>query len=535
VTAQENMTGQAIGEEVHFSGLRMRCYTPRPRGVDQLLREAVARNAAGDAIVDQGVRLTYQEFDKIVDQIASNMVACGIKPGDRVAVAMRNRSEFVTVLMATIRIKAIFVPINVREQRPGFTYILNHSGAKALVYDQEAKDRLPQEDETPELLHRFSISETSETARPFEDLTAQTGSAPEFSRPNEEDTAVILYTSGTTGKPKGVILTHLNICHSVMHFENYMDLTKADRSLLAVPASHVTGLIANILTMIRCSGCNLILPQFSTDAFLNLAAAECMTHALMVPTMYNLCLLRADFNAYDLSNWRIGGFGGAPMPEVVIGALAEQLPDLILMNAYGSTETTSPATIMPMGRISESPDSVGKTVPCGDITIVDEDGCDVAPGEAGEIWIAGPMVSPGYWQDKEVTSASFFDGYWKSGDIGSVDNCGYVRLHDRKKDMIIRGGYNVYSVEVENTLNKHLAVIECAAVASPDPVLGEKIHVFVHALSATVSIKELQYFCAEYMADYKVPDFITFIDDPLPRNANGKILNNVLRGWASVE
>jgi long-chain acyl-CoA synthetase len=297
----------------------------------------------------------------------------------------------------------------------------------------------------------------------------------------------------------------------------------------------VTGLIANILTMIRCSGCNIILRQFSADIFLELAAVECMTHTLIVPAMYNLCLLRADFNANDFSNWRIGGFGGAPMPEATIDALAEQLPELILMNAYGSTETTSPATIMPMGRTSENPDSVGKTVPCGDIRIVGEDGCDAAPGEAGEIWIAGPMVSPGYRQDKEVTSASFFDGYWKSGDVGSMDENRYVWLHDRKKDMIIRGGYNVYSAEVENTLNKHSAVIECAAVASPDPVLGEKVHVFVHTSSAKVSIKELQFFCAEYLADYKVPDLITFIDDPLPRNANGKILKNVLRGWASGE
>ncbi len=533
MTAEERKAGPAIGEEVHFSGRRMRCYTDRPRGIDQMLREAVARNGAGDAIVDRGVRLTYREFDELVDRIASNMTAYGIAPGDRVAIAMRNRREFVALLMATIRIGAIVVPINVREQRPGFTHILNHSGAKALVYDPEAKDRLPDEGDTPELLHRFSIGDNSEAARPFEDLIRETGSVPEVRRPNEEDTAVILYTSGTTGKPKGVILTHLNICHSAMHFESCMALTEADRSLLAVPASHVTGLIANLLTMIRCAGCSLILPQFSAETFLELAAAERMTHTLIVPAMYNLCLLRADFDAYDLSHWRIGSFGGAPMPEATISALAERLPDLILMNAYGATETASPATIMPLGETRQHPDSVGKAVPCGDIRVVDEDGRDVAPGEMGEFWIAGPMVSPGYWKDKEVTAASISDGYWKSGDIGSMDENGYVHLRDRKKDIIIRGGYNVYSAEVENTLNKHPAVIECAAVARPDPVLGEKVYVFVHARPETVSIEDLQLFCAERLADYKVPDFIDFVDRPLPRNANGKILKNVLRDRVS--
>jgi len=518
-----------IGEEVHFTDRHMRCFSERPRSVDQLLREAVARNGGGDAVVAGDVRLSYRDLDATVNRIASNLSALGIAPGDRVALVLGNSAEFIQVLMAAIRIGAIAVPVNVREQTPEFAYILNHCSARLLVHDAAVAGRLPKSQDLPDLVHRYSVGHVTDGARSFDDLLADPGPPPPVCETGEEDIAVILYTSGTTGRPKGAMLTHFNICHSVMHFEMCMALTREERSVLAVPASHVTGLVANILTMIRVAGCNLVLPQFDAEAFLELAVRERMTHTLIVPAMYNLCLLRADFEKFDLGCWRIGGYGGAPMPEATIAALAEKLPDLVLVNAYGATEVTSPATLMPMGETALRPDSVGKTVPCGEIAIMDEDGCKVAPGEAGEIWIAGPMTVPGYWNNQETTAASFENGFWKSGDIGSMDEDGYVRLHDRKKDMIIRGGYNIYSAELEDTLSHHQDVIECAAIAHPDPVLGEKIHVFVCVRTPDLSADALRQFCAQHLADYKVPDFVTFLETPLPRNANGKILKNDLR------
>lgn len=521
--------GPEIREETHFDGRILKCYPDRPPGLDHMLRDAGRRNAHGDAVIDGESRLSYRELNDLVDRVGSNLAASGVSAGDRVALATGNRAEFISVLMAVIRIGAIAVPINCREQTPGFTHILNHSGAKAIVFDTMAGDRLPGRKETPGLLHRFAIGELSTGDRAFDDLLAIGAPLPEQYLPNEEDVAVILYTSGTTGRPKGVMLTHFNICHSVMHFETCMVLDQSDRSLLAVPASHVTGLIANILTMIRVAGCTLVLPHFTANDFLELAAGERMTHSVLVPAMYNLCQLRADFLDHDLSAWRIGGYGGAPMPEATIAALAQKLPDLILMNAYGATETASPATIMPMGGTRQRADSVGKTVPCGTIRIVDGAGNDVAPGEAGEIWIAGPMVTPGYWRDEAITQASLDQGYWKSGDVGTRDRDGFVRLLDRKKDMIIRGGYNIYSAEVENCLNHHTDVVECAAVARTDPVLGEKVHVFVHAPSGDLTADAIRLFCAERLADYKIPDFVTFLKDALPRNANGKIMKADLR------
>jgi len=527
-----------IREEVHFGNRRVRCFAERPHSLDQMLRDAVTRNGEGEALICGDTRLTYAELDAEVDRIAGNLHRAGLDKGDRIALVLANCAEFLTALMAASRLGAIVVPVNVREQTPELTYILNHCGARMLVHGADVTDRLPAAADLPALERRFSVGGDAPGADPFETLVETRVAAAPPCDFNEEDIAVILYTSGTTGRPKGAMLTHFNIVHSVMHYEFGMALTKADRSVLAVPASHVTGLVANLLTMIRVAGCSLVMPQFEAEAFLRFAARERMTYSILVPAMYTLCLLRADFGDYDLSAWRIGGFGGAPMPEATIAALNDALPGLILMNAYGSTEVTSPATISPPEGTGDRPDSVGKPVLCGDIRIVDDHGDPVAPGTDGEVLIGGPMVVPGYWQDPERTTAGFVDGAWKSGDIGAIDADRFLSLHDRKKDMIIRGGYNIYSAELENTLVHHPGVIECAAVARPDPVLGEKTHVFVRAADPAPTADDLRAFCANRLADYKVPDFITFLDAPLPRNANGKVLKAALRdlsGKAAVQ
>jgi acyl-CoA synthetase (AMP-forming)/AMP-acid ligase II len=339
----------------------------------------------------------------------------------------------------------------------------------------------------------------------------------------------VLYTSGTTGRPKGAMLTHLNIVHSVLHFCGCMRLDDRDRSVLAVPASHVTGLVAILLTMVGCGGCSLILRDFRGQDFLALAARECMSHTLIVPAMYSLLMRHRDLEAHDLSAWRVGAFGGAPMPEATLRLLAHELPGLTLVNAYGATETTSPTTIMPLGLQPDHVDSVGVVVPCGDVRVMDEHGREVPRGREGELWIAGPMVVPGYWADAEATAREFCGGYWKSGDIGVVDTEGFVRLLDRKKDLVNRGGYKVYSAEVESVLSLHPDVLEAAIVARPDPVLGEKIEAVVLTRGGEVSADDLRAHCARQLADYKVPDFVTFRDTPLPRNANGKVLKGLLR------
>jgi len=220
------------------------------------------------------------------------------------------------------------------------------------------------------------------------------------------------------------------------------------------------------------------------------------------------------------------------MPESAIAGLSQKLPHLLLSNAYGATETTSPTTMMPLGENAAHPDSVGQVVPCGEVRVVDGDGKDVPPGAPGEIWIRGPMVVKGYWGKPEANAAGFTDGFWHSGDIGSLDAEGFVRIFDRLKDMINRGGYKIFSAEVENALAYHPGVAECAVVGRPDPVLGERVCAFVLPKGEGVSVEEIRRFCAERMADYKVPELVTLVTDPLPRNANGKVQKALLRELA---
>jgi len=384
------------------------------------------------------------------------------------------------------------------------------------VHDAALAPRLPAADALPGLRARFVELPRGEAT--FAPAT-----------PAEDDTAIVLYTSGTTGRPKGAMLAHLNIVHSALHFRHCMALRSGERSLLAVPASHVTGLVAVIVTMWEVGGATVMMPEFRADEFLALAARERITHSLMVPAMYNLCLLCADLGRHELGAWRIGGYGGAPMPEATIAALARLLPRLALVNAYGATETTSPATLLPAGLAATRPDSVGLALPCADVIAVDADGREVPRGEPGELWIRGPMVVPGYWRDADATRAAFTGGFWRSGDVGSVDAHGFVRVFDRLKDMINRGGYKIFSVEVENVLGAHPGVLESAIVGRPCLVLGERVHAFVARRAPTLDAGALRAFCAQRLADYKVPETFTLLDEPLPRNANGKLLKRTLR------
>ena len=514
--------------ETHF-GRAMRCFADRPRNLNAMFADTVVRHRDREALVDGAQRLDYAKLDRIADRLAGHFHRLGLARGDRIALYLGNEREFVHALLATLRLGAIAVPVNVREQRPELTFILNQCGAKAIAFDAALADRLPAPGDAPSLSVRLSVGGAAPGAIAFDELLETHSPEAPRADPAEEEPAVILYTSGTTGRPKGAVLTHFNVIHSVLHYRTCMLLTSADRSVLAVPASHVTGLVAITLAMFAVGGCVIVLREFKARAFLELAARERMTHTLVVPAIYNLCLREPDFGRFDLSAWRVGGFGGAPMPEGTIRTLAERLPGLTLMNAYGATETTSPTTITPMGRQAENLDSVGAVVPCGDVRVMDDSGREVAPGEPGELWIAGPMVVPGYWENADATAREFAGGYWKSGDIGSIDARGLVRVFDRKKDMINRGGYKVYSAEVESVLSLHPAVVESALVAIPDPVLGEKTHAFVVTRDSVCTAELLRAHCAQHLADYKVPDFFTLRTEALPRNANGKLLKRALR------
>ncbi|WP_315780415.1 class I adenylate-forming enzyme family protein [Bradyrhizobium sp. SZCCHNPS1003] len=512
--------------EARFGDRVVPLFTERPANIWAMVEEAVERNGDGEALVCGAVRLSWHEVGETAARIAGGLQARGLQKGDRLAVLLGNRMEFVLTLFAAAKLGLITVLLSTRQQTPEIAYVLNDCGARLLLHEAALADRLPAAAETPELAGRIAVDDRP--ARSDFAALADHAAHENHVEVTEDDTAMILYTSGTTGRPKGAMLAHCNIVHSSMIYEACLGLTPADRSIAAVPLGHVTGVVANITSMARCAGTLIIMPEFKAGEYLKLAARERVTYTVMVPAMYNLCLLQRDFDSHDLSSWRIGGFGGAPMPVATIEKLAAKVPGLRLVNAYGSTETTSPATLMPPDLTARQIDSVGLPCPGASILVMDGQGRELPRGEIGEIWIGGGQVIKGYWNNPRATAESFTAGYWHSGDLGSIDADNFVRVFDRQKDMINRGGLKIYSAEVESVLASHPAVVESAIIARPCPVLGERVHAVV-VTREPMSAEALRSWCAERVSDYKVPETLTVTADPLPRNANGKVMKRQLR------
>jgi O-succinylbenzoic acid--CoA ligase len=547
MASQSPITAPQIRSELH-GGRVVRCYHPRAAGVFDMFATAVAARPEAEALVFGAHRLTYAELDERVSRLADGLARRGLQPGDRLATLIGNRPEFVELFLACLRLGAVFVPLSVRDGPAGVAHSLADSGARILVYEAALSEKLAQLPgvEAPMRVLALGLYEAAFvhageqrrfTAIPLgavEDPGVGYVGLLEHGRHGQPVTVgeaaccAILYTSGTTGNSKGVMLTNFGVVHSVMHYQQAMQLGPDERSVVAVPMSHVTGLVALVCTILGLGGTLIVMPAFNAGEYLDLASRERATHTLMVPAMFKLCLIHERFGDADLSAWRIGAYGGAVMPAAVISELAERLPDLALMNCYGATETTSPAVIMPLGEGLTRREYIGRTVACGEILIMDEDGLELPRGETGELWIAGPMITPGYWENPTATAGELVGGYWKSGDIGMMDEEGYIRILDRRKDVINRGGFKIFSAEVEAVLHTYPHVTEAAVVPKPCPVLGERVHAFIFA-DAPVKPAELRAHCSHDLADYAAPESFTFTTEPLPRNANGKIMKRLLR------
>lgn len=515
-----------LQNECHFGQRVVACYPERPRNLDAMLAGAVTNQPQILALVDGDLRLTYADLDAEVGRIAAGLAAQGVTAGDRVALLLGNGAPFVVLTFAVARLGAVSVPLSPRDQMPGILHALTNSESRLLVVESALAGTIPAQADTPHLQTRISIGQ-ADGFTPYDSLRAaepHTTPAPV----DEDDIATILYTSGTTGVPKGAVLTGLGMIHSATSFMRCMDLGPQDKTIVTVPMNHVTGLVACIHAMIRAAGTIIVMRDFKAPRFLELAAAEKMTFSVMVPAMYNLCLHQADLADFDLSSWRIGGFGGAPMPAATIERLAQALPNLGLMNVYGATELSSPATIMPADQIAARRLSVGLPAPGAEIIIMDDAGVEQPRGAPGELWIRGAMVVPGYWRNPAADAREFVAGFWKSGDIGSIDADGYVHVFDRKKDMINRGGFKIYTAQVESTLAAVPGVIEAAVIPKPCPILGERVHAVVSVKPDIVTPDALKAHCAAQLSDYQCPESYTLTTDPLPRNANGKILKRAL-------
>ena len=520
------MGGKLLRAELHWDRV-VSCYPDRVADLAGHLATIVAEQPDVIAVVEGDERLSYADLHAQAGSLAALLAAGGAGPGDRVAVMLANGADAVRAVVAVLRLGAVLVAVSSRSRATELDHICSDSTLVALIYGSEFANVVAGAQTAPAA--RYDVSATA-----WRDAIVERNVPPPVPPAAEDALFAILYTSGTTGKPKGAMLTQLGVIHSCLHWRDAFALGSEERTLVCVPWAHVSGLCGVIMPFLYLGGTLVMLPEFKRRTALELAARERITHALMVPAMYGLCLLEPDLAQFDLKQWRIAAYGGAPMPEPTIARIAAAFPWLAMCNAYGATETTSPATIMPPGEGTARADSIGRVVTCGDIRVMDEQGREVPPGTDGELWIAGPMVSPGYWRNPEATATAFVGGYWRSGDIGSIDAEGYVRIADRKKDMIIRGGFKIYPAEVESVLAGLDGVVEAAVVGRADPMLGEAVVAFVTAAGGDVTSQSVREWCAERLSDYKVPADVIIATTALPRNANGKIQKAELRERAAA-
>jgi acyl-CoA synthetase (AMP-forming)/AMP-acid ligase II len=520
-------SAEGLRLEAHYGDRVVRCWADRPESLHALLAQAAAKDAEAEAVVCGDERLTYGELLRRSAALAAGLQDRGIARGDRVALLLRNSTAFVVALFAVARLGAVAVPLNVREQTPEILHILGDCGARAVVFHAGLAERLPPAADLPDLAVRIAADGAVAGVYRYEDLIAG-AAAPAPAAVDEEDLAWIVYTSGTTGRPKGAMLTHLGLVQMALQYERCMKAAAGDRMIVAVPLSHVTGLTASILVMVRAGGTLVLMEEFKADAFLDLADREAMSLTTMVPAMYKLCLMNEAFARVNLSRWRLGAYGGAIMPVALIEELAAHLPRLGLLNLYGATETCGAVTAMPPEGTIQRPESVGRPVDIAEVVVMDDDGRQAPPGGSGEVWLRSGTTSRGYWNNPQATAREFVAGFWKSGDIGTLDDEGYLRIHDRKKDMINRGGYKIYSAEVEGVLARHPDILESAVISSPCPVLGERVHAIVVPRGEAVDVASVRELCVASLSDYKVPESFVVRREPLPRNANGKVLKRTL-------
>ncbi|WLR53222.1 long-chain-fatty-acid--CoA ligase [Bacillus tianshenii] len=493
-----------------------------------MLDNAIMKHPNREAIVMGSFRQTYQQIGETVHHLAGTLSQhYGIKKGDRVALLLHNCPEFIQFVFACARLGAIVVPLNTRLSEKELSFMLNHSTTKLLVASTDSSETINQLNLENEC-HFIYLSKQNEKV---EEMTLQK-LLQLYSTPYElkkveifeTDPLFIMFTSGTTGTPKGAIGSHAGIIHSAMNYREVLKPQEKTRTLIAVPLFHVTGLIGQMFFMVLIGGTSVLLERFQTEPFIRTMHDEKITFLFNVPTIYIMVMSHPLFQKHTYPSVKVIAYGGAPMSQETIEQLRKAFPGVHLHNAYGATETSSPATIMPVTYDDSKLSSVGQPVPVADMKIVSDDGEELPPNQIGELYIKGPMVVEGYWDNEEANKKAFEDGYWKSGDMALIDDERFVYIMDRKKDMINRAGENIYSVEVENVLYEHEAVLEAAVVGVPDEMFGEQVKAFiVKKPEKKVEIEELKQYVKERIADYKVPKHIEFIDK-LPRNPGGKIL-----------
>jgi long-chain acyl-CoA synthetase len=546
---------EVVTEEVH--GVEMKVYKDRMKSLREVGSLGLARGNDDVYVVYGERRIGFADFVEGANSVGRSLAAAGFAPGDRLAVLSANNPEWIYSFWGTVDMGGILVGLNGWWKTDEILYGLRDSGSRVLVADKGRFSRIAgQLDECPELEAVYLVdADPSEFGgsvrlRRFEELLA--GPVPEMPSVaiDEDDPAVIFYTSGTTGRPKGAISTHRSM---IANLQNtiYNAVAGAmlggtalsggdgrqNAALFTAPLFHVSGCHSGIVVGMA-AGLRLVMPvgRFDPVQAMALIERERVGVWAAVPTMVWRLVEHPERRDYDLSSVTSIGYGGSPSAGELQRRVHETFPGVkVVSNAYGLTESSSVATVNSGAEFVERPDSVGRATPIVDLRIVRADGSDAGTGETGEVLIKGPLVMPGYWGKPEETAKVLKEGWLYTGDIGYLDGDGFLYITDRAKDMIIRGGENVYCVEIENRLVEHPAVAEAAVIGVAHPTLGEEVKAVVRVEPGmTLSEAEAKAWVAETLADFKVPAYVELTNELLPRNASGKLLKNVLRGSGEV-
>lgn len=485
-----------------------------------------------------GEQHTYQEFEYTVAHFAGALKQNGVKEGDHIALLVGNTPHFLITLYASWRIGAVVVPINPTYTPNEIAFIVQNSDAKVMV----ALDRLfpifaAQEKLFPNIETIIACETDEEAVKSCMQLQKQPKLFRAFLQtgtpvttlneidPNEN--AIILYTSGTSGRPKGAMLTHENVYSNARDVGTYLKMNDQDRVVATLPIFHVFALTV-VVNAPLCMGASILLvPQFSPEKVFNVIRERKATVFAGVPTMYNFMYQYENGKKEDYESIRLSISGGASLPVSLLHNFEEKFNTRI-SEGYGLSEASPVTCFNPIDR-ERVPGSIGMSIINVENKVVDDNGVEVPKGEDGELIVRGPNVMKGYYKMPEETAQVIRDGWLYTGDMAKEDENGYFYIVDRKKDMIIVGGYNVYPREVEEVLYKHPEVVEVAVVGIDDPNLGEAVtaHVVLKK-DSTLTASSIQAFCGEHLAKYKIPSHVYFTDE-LPKNSTGKILRRVLK------
>ncbi|MCP3742554.1 fatty acid--CoA ligase family protein [Rossellomorea sp. BNER] len=488
-----------------------------------------------------GESSTYGELNGAVNKFASGLQDMGIEKGDHIALVLGNSPHFIVALYGAMRLGATVIPVNPIYTPDEIGYIVRNGDVKAIVtLDVLVPLMEKMHTALPEVEH-YIICETGDERvkgvdpstlsiysklKPFTQLTANGDPLFKGTELEEDDIAVILYTSGTTGKPKGAMLTHKNLYSNARDVGDYLKMNEEDRVVTTLPMFHVFCLTVVLNAPLISGATLLIVPKFSPKAIFDLANKYKPTVFAGVPTMYNFLYQFPDGNPNDFASLRLCISGGASLPVALLKNFEKKF-NVIVSEGYGLSEASPVTCFNPLDR-PRKPGSIGTNIMNVENKIVDELGGLVPAGEVGELVVRGPNVMKGYYKMPEDSKAILKDGWLYTGDLARKDEDGYFYIVDRKKDMILVGGYNVYPREVEEVLYNHPCVVEVAVIGIPDPELGEVVKGFVVSEEEDLTEEDLMNYCKEHLAKYKWPKIIEFLEE-LPKNTTGKILRRALK------